>query len=716
MSQTIKALETPADPLIGHALGGKYSIKRLIGRGGVGLVYLADQIGVDRQVVVKLLAPNWADDDEALARFEREAKRLSGLKHPNIVTMYDYGKEGRRAYLVMEYLRGESLGEYVERHVRLSLEQFVPIAAQILKGIGHAHSREMMVRDIKPANIMLCERKGRANFVKILDFGLAKLTKGDQAITEEHVMGTVGYLSPEQIRGEEIDLRVDVYALGILFYYMLSGRLPFEGDNNATVFYKTINESPPLLSEILAEGHDIPEGLVDLIHRCLEKDADARPSNADEIVEGLIDVVPASMFRLPRAETARQDAPVPMPPGHGNTGMMELLGTEVSPSARHVVDSGGIPIHIDPRHSTGQLLASDPRQGSGPIATMMPDSGVSAPIHIDTGAHTGMHTGVHPPPTTGRIAMLMLAGALLAVLGGGFAAWVLLGKDDNGDEVAADRAQNPAAVGAPAGATDADPRVVEAALAEADRLIASREFDAATAKLDEVRGLTQALPTLAGRIERADQKIAIGRLMIAGSKFESEDKKVAAVEAYRDALELDPSYLPAREALARLDASAPPVPAGSEAIVYGEVSIQSRPNAKVYIDGNPAGTTPFNGKLRVGSHEIRLVARGYYNFNDAIDVRAEDNVPLQVSLKGRSKSGRSSKSVEPKPEPASGKSAEPKPAEPKPAEPKPAATKPAATKPEGDNPFLPTKKGKGSGRDTPSKSKDPSNPFLPTKD
>lgn len=694
MSQTSQALQPPADPLIGHALGGKYVIKRLIGRGGVGLVYLADQIDLDREVVVKVLAPNWADDDEALARFEREARRLSGLKHPNIVTMLDFGKEGRRAYLVMEYLQGEALSDYVERKGRLTLEEFVPVAAQILKGIGHTHSREMMVRDIKPANIMLCVRKGRANFVKILDFGLAKLTKGEQAITEEHVMGTVGYLSPEQIRGDEIDLRVDVYALGVLFYYMLSGHLPFEGDNNATVFYKTINEPPRRIDEVLPEGHDIPDGLIELVHSCLEKDRDDRPANADEIVEGLIDVVPAAMFRLPRAETSRQDTPVPVPTGHGNTGMMELLGTEVSPSARYSVDSGGITVN-EPRSGSGLL--------SGPALGGPPDAGTGS--GLETGLATGesgtvplqapVHTGMQPA-ATGRTAMFMLTGALLAVLGGGAAVWMMMGKDGgpSGDQAAS--ASAPAAVGAPAPAAEVDPKVVESALAEADRLIGESKFDEATSTLDGVRGLTQTLPTLAGRIERADQKIAIGRLMAAGSQFEEEDKRDAATEAYRDALELDPSYMPAREALARLDVDAGPAPDGAQDVVFGQVSVDSKPSgAKIYIDGNPAGTTPYTGKLKLGEHQVRLVARGYYVYNETLQVSADDNMPMAVTLKG-TKSGKGSKGSK-----SSKGSSEPEPVK---AEPKSSGKR---------NPFLPTKKGNES---KPAEEKKKSGPFLPTKD
>jgi eukaryotic-like serine/threonine-protein kinase len=686
MSQTSKALPLPADPLIGHALGGKYVIKRLIGRGGVGLVYLADQLDVDREVVVKVLSPTWSDDDEALARFEREARRLSGLKHPNIVTMLDFGKEGRRAYLVMEYLQGELLSEYVERQGRLTLEEFVPIAAQVLKGIGHTHSREMMVRDIKPANIMLCVRKGRANFVKILDFGLAKLTKGEQAITEEHVMGTVGYLSPEQIRGDEIDLRVDVYALGVLFYYMLSGHMPFEGDNNATVFYKTINEPPRRLSTILPEGHDIPEGLIDLIHACLEKDRDDRPSNADEIVEGLIDVVPAAMFRLPRAETQRSGVPSPMPTGHGNTGMMELLGTDVSPSSRHPFDSGLL---------TGGN-AANARATTGQVT---PLPGDSSPVQAPTGIHTSVQ------PAVGRNPLVLVAVVLLALLGGGVGVWAVMSKDggDQGTEAAAGTsAAGTAAVGA-ASPSNVDPKVVEAALAEADRLTGEGRFDAATAKLDEVRGLTQALPTLAGRIERADQKIAIGRLMAAGSKLEAEDKRDAATEAYRDALELDPAYLPAREALARLDVDTGPLPAGVENVVFGQVTIDSRPSgAKIYIDGNPAGTTPFEGKLRAGDHQVRIIARGYYVYNESYTVQASDNVPMKVDLKGRGRGGKAGQ----------GKDAEGEVEEPV-AKPQP-PSKPDKPK---VNPFLPTKKGdepKQPVEDTTPK-KPGGSPFLPTK-
>jgi serine/threonine protein kinase len=336
------------DPLIGRTLAEKYIIRRVIARGGVGIVYLATRLETGKNVVVKFLAENWVGDAEAVARFEREAKRLNSLRHPNIVAMLDYGHTDGRAFLVMEYVPGELLGHYVGRRGKLTVDEFVPIAAQILKGLGDAHSREMMIRDIKASNIMLCEYMGRGNFVKILDFGLAKRLRGETQITEEHVLGTVGYLAPEALQGQAADLRIDVYAIGVLFYYMLTGVMPFEGDNNAAVFYKTINEAPRDLREHLSPGHNVPSGLIDLIHCCLEKDREKRPADANAIVEAMIDVIPGSMFRLPRVGMSSSEWAM-APSSSESAGMIDMAGFD--PSAPHATI---------PRGSASALTGSTP--------------------------------------------------------------------------------------------------------------------------------------------------------------------------------------------------------------------------------------------------------------------------------------------------------------------------------------------------------------------
>lgn len=297
--------------MLGMVLGDRYTIRRRIGAGGMGLVYLADQPEPPYEVVVKVLAPHWLHDEAAKGRFDREVQALATLRHANIVELFDYGRESDRAYLVMEYLRGIPLSRYLARTPQLPMKDFVPIAAQILKGTGYAHSRGIIVRDIKPANVMLCERRGRANFVKMLDFGLAKLVHDENPITQDQALGTLGYIAPESVAGATPDLRVDVYALGVLFYLMLSGRLPFDvqSGGSAALLYKTVNEPPVPLDTVLPAHSDVPDGFIELVHRCLAKSPNERPPDANAIVEQMIDVVPASLFRLPAASKTEGEPP-----------------------------------------------------------------------------------------------------------------------------------------------------------------------------------------------------------------------------------------------------------------------------------------------------------------------------------------------------------------------------------------------------------------------
>ncbi len=292
------------DPLVGTSLGGRYAIERVIGWGGMGVVYLArDGQENDREVVIKVLARRLFHDEMARQRFDREAESLKSLRHPNIVEMYSFERDGDRGYIVMEYLDGDLLSSFLDAQGPLAVEVFVPIAAQVLKGVGYAHSRELVLRDIKPENMMLCERSGRSHFVKMLDFGLAKLLHDSKKITKEEVIGTIGYIAPEVIAGRSADLRADVYALGVMFYRMLADRLPFPSDtqSQAALLYKTVNDEAPTLADVLPPGHEVPQKLVELVDACLDKEPDRRPADANVVVERLIDAVPTSLFRLPQS-------------------------------------------------------------------------------------------------------------------------------------------------------------------------------------------------------------------------------------------------------------------------------------------------------------------------------------------------------------------------------------------------------------------------------
>ena len=530
------------DPLIGATLAGRYTIRRLLARGGVGLVYLAQQRDPDREVVVKVLAPNWIDNAEAVARFQREGQRLGAVQHPNIVSLYECGHENGVAYLAMEHLVGELLSDYLTRRGgALGVEEFVPIAAQILKGLGYAHSRGMMHRDIKPSNIMLCVRKGRANFVKILDFGMAKLIAGEQDITTEQIVGTANYLSPEQIKGEAVDARVDVYALGVLFYRMLCGRTPFEADNNSAILYRHVNEAPPPLADALPPGHAVPAGLIELIMQSLAKDPDERPTDADAMVEALIDCVQASMFHLPLADSSNgvltSAAALPVV---GSSDMMQAQEVSSANLSRAAALAAGRerpptlnrirpPTHNRIRPPTYGRLRPPASTGLGPE-------------HVSTIITLEAAIVAKPRGNWG-----LIVGALVALLVGGvLAAVYVLGDGDA-----------PAPAGVTVAKPSVDPSRVAAVLGQVDADIMDGQFEKARVSLDAAAADIDLFPALKARAARQRDRIVIATTFASAQRLEKDGKRAAALSAYRDILAIDASHVDARAAVTRLTAPEP---------------------------------------------------------------------------------------------------------------------------------------------------------------
>lgn len=637
------------DPLIDRTFAGQYTIERLIGRGGMGRVYLADQRTPPAKVVVKVLSPDWADDPEAVARFEREAERLSEISHSNIVELFDYGHEAGISYIVMEYVDGELLSDYLDRTGALTPEQAVPIMAQVLKGTGYAHSRELMLRDIKPENVMLCEHKSRANFVKMLDFGLAKLVQDDANITKQNVMGTANYMAPEAIKGGDIDLRVDVYALGVLFYQMLAGHLPFTAESDTAVLYKHVNEPPPPLAEQLPNGVEVPDGLLELIHDCLAKNRDERPADANAIVERLIDCVPLSMFRLPRADGAE---------GTGQSLTGRITGMH-DPSAVAALSGPQSPF------GTGGHL---------PLAGAAPASGGYLPMEA--------------PPAKSKTPLILAGVGALALVGIFMAT---RGSDPP-----------PAPAEPTAAATPTKPAGPSAAelLTSAKAAYEAQDYDEALAKLDAV---DKAEPNAdeSGRADRLRQKVEVGRLMNAAVALEKEGDRTAALAAYQEVVRRDTANAEARAAISRLEAEAPKKKASKSVDPNsGELVVVSVPIAALYVDGEKVGNTPYRGRVPAGAHELRLELDGYESRSASIDVSKGDNDPLEYTLdriksgstKRPTKSTKSSSSkssdddggtqaaADPTPEPETKKT-----------------TSKKTTKSSDSGPFMPTTKKKGSG-------------------
>jgi serine/threonine-protein kinase len=257
---------------------GQYRLLRRLGAGGMGEVHLAEHVLLRRACAVKLIRPDRGGFD-ARARFEREVKATAALTHPNTVEVYDYGQaEDGTFYYVMEYLPGLTLQELVDRHGPLPFGRAVHLLRQVCSALREAHDRGLIHRDIKPGNVIACERGGLADVVKLLDFGLVRVFGGgadDGRLTREGtIAGTPAYLSPEQAKGgARVDARSGLYALGAVAYFLLAGRPPFVHANWVQTVHAHAYEAPPPLGEFRP---DVPPDLAAVVVRCLEKDASAR--------------------------------------------------------------------------------------------------------------------------------------------------------------------------------------------------------------------------------------------------------------------------------------------------------------------------------------------------------------------------------------------------------------------------------------------------------
>ncbi|HSR95752.1 MAG TPA: protein kinase [Kofleriaceae bacterium] len=282
--------------LLGRTIAdGKYEIVRLLGEGGMGAVYQARQIAMDRMVALKLIRPEVVTSRSAVARFKKEMLVTAKVEHPNTIRVYDFGETEGQLYLTMEYLAGASLRQVIDGAGRLDLKRIVRIAKQVANALGAVHERGLVHRDLKPENVMLIESYGETDFVKVLDFGIAKSLDDDVNLTGTgRPIGTPAYMSPEQAMGAAIDARTDLYALGVMLYRMASGRMPFNAPTAASMLLAHATEEP---MPVLSLAPDTSPVLATLIMQLLDKDPAQRPANAGEVVARLEDCLQASAWQ-----------------------------------------------------------------------------------------------------------------------------------------------------------------------------------------------------------------------------------------------------------------------------------------------------------------------------------------------------------------------------------------------------------------------------------
>jgi serine/threonine protein kinase len=274
--------EIPIDPelLVGKTLGN-YQIVEEVGRGGMGIVYKALQISLNREVALKVLPKQYSTDPEFVNRFRREAKAAASLNHQNIVQIYEIGHHGGVQYFVMEYIEGTNLKSLVEREAPLPLPQTIDIIWDVCNALDFAHKRNVVHRDIKPHNIMI----SRSGEIKVFDFGIAKAADSSGLTTTGTSIGTPQYMSPEQARGEkEIDGRADLYSLGVVFYEMLVGKVPFDGSTAVGTMYRHVNETPEPPSK---HNPNVPDDIDRIVNRMLHKEKQKRYQTGQEIIEDL---------------------------------------------------------------------------------------------------------------------------------------------------------------------------------------------------------------------------------------------------------------------------------------------------------------------------------------------------------------------------------------------------------------------------------------------
>jgi len=338
--------DQPNDPRVGTVVAG-YRIEARIGRGGMGVVYMAEHQTLRRRAALKIIVPDLAESPDFRARFLREARIAAGLSHPSIVTVYDAGEVDGLLYLAMQYVPGNDLSQILRDERRLGPYRTLDIGRQVAAALDAAHEHGLIHRDVKPANVLI---DGRLAF--LTDFGLTKDRGSSGGVTRVgEVVGTTHYLAPEQIEGRPVDGRADVYALGCVLFHCLTGHVPFARDNDMSVLYAHLHDEPPRLSE---QRPGLPEGLDAVIAKALEKSPERRWSTCGELVAAALVVVDAAgplaessiIGRRPSATGRRvpregDPSTVPtdtslVPPGGDTSGVYTLTGM-LGPGGRRAI-------------------------------------------------------------------------------------------------------------------------------------------------------------------------------------------------------------------------------------------------------------------------------------------------------------------------------------------------------------------------------------------
>ena len=399
---------------------GKYKLKRLLGKGGMGAVFLADDLTLDREVAIKVLPPDISQDDHVVKRFQQEAKTAAKLDHPNIIPIYRVESEGGLNYFVMKYIAGTSLEDVLDEKKKLPIDYVQRVLWEAACALGHAHQRGIVHRDVKPANIMF-DHDGR---VMLTDFGISKALQAASGFTGTGmIIGTPHYMAPEQAKGSPVDGRADQYSLGVVGYRMLTLELPFGGDSVHTILYKHIFEPAPRTSGM---RRDMPPHLSEAIARALAQEPEQRFANMEEFATAVWPeqpvAAPGSGKTTPRPRTrapvtaespteltpapttplpaARAKAPAPAAKKKGGKGIFVGVAVLVLAAGGYFVATNGGKKAAPENPATQQTPAGNTaaNQGATQGATQHPES-VATPVQTAPPPVQTNNSNPTPPPT-----------------------------------------------------------------------------------------------------------------------------------------------------------------------------------------------------------------------------------------------------------------------------------------------------------------------------
>ncbi|TXD39026.1 protein kinase [Lujinxingia vulgaris] len=513
-------------PELGDVIDDTYEIRDILGKGGMGAVYLARQINMDRDVAMKILVASGPKFEEMVKRFRREVMAIRNLSHPNTVRIYDFRDDPEGLlYYTMEALRGETLKDLMRREGPISPKRVKHVVRQVLKSLSEAHSYGIVHRDLKPANIMLVDMHGETDFAKVLDFGIAKVfseSDDDEELTSAGiVVGTLRYMAPEQIAEKHVGPPTDLYGLGLIAIEMLSGQSVFAGTGQWNLIHQQISDDPVPIPEAI-----LNTALGQVLKTCVEKSYEARFPTADAMLKALDQIPESALETAPLFERA--------PGGEGFVAAGGAKAAPVDDAATMITESpfaadGSMPAPsaaapVGQPQRVGREPAITGNFGASAAAASQPVSGSfgapaaqSQPFATAPGAEAlpQMGTFQSPEKPASKSKALPIAAILILLLAGGGAAWVLTqGGGEGGEEAVAQATAEPTAGQPQAGdapAPEAAAQPEEAAAAEAGT--AEAETQLVRVRSEGVRAMVFAGDELMGRtpisIEVGDAPVAL---------------------------------------------------------------------------------------------------------------------------------------------------------------------------------------------------------------